>query len=119
MPTTKVFDRMHAPAGCLDEEVTIDEETGVQFGGPATTNKESYSFTFYFPYEMNFVMDFTVDKENHPRGCNIPEVYPECEWGHVPELQKARKQELICPSGIFLLLSVYHIATQFIFIYFE
>ena len=117
MPTTKVFDRMHAPAGCLDEEVTIDQETGVQFGGPATTNKESYSFTFYFPYEMNFVMDFTVDKENHPRGCNIPDVYPECEWGHVPELQKARKQEFICPSGIFLLLSVYHTTAVF-FIYF-
>ena len=92
--TTEMYDRMSAPPGCLSEEVTIDEETGVQFGGPATTNKESYSLTFYFPYEMNFVMDFTVDEENHPRGCNIPDVYPECAWGHEPELQKANKHYL-------------------------
>ena len=82
--TTEMYDRMSKPEACLSEEVTIDEETGVQFGGPATTNKESYSLTFYFPYEMNFVMDFTVDAENHPRGCNIPDVYPECAWGHEP-----------------------------------
>ena len=26
---------------------------------------------------MSFVLNFTVDAENHPRGCNIPEVFPE------------------------------------------
>ena len=75
--------------GC--EEATIDQETGVQKGGPYVTSdmvgKSSYSFTFYLPYEMSFVMDFTVDEENHPRGCNIPDVYPECDWGTDPNCE--------------------------------
>ena len=32
------------------------------------------------PYEMGFVKNFTVDAENHPRGCNFPEVFPEMNW---------------------------------------
>merc|ERR1711962_1405455 len=61
--------------GC--SEASIDQETGVQTGGPARTKKRSWSFTFYLPYEIGFVKNFTVDAENHPRGCNFPEVYPE------------------------------------------
>merc|ERR1712168_1389457 len=38
-------------------------------------------------YNHSFVMDFTVDEENHPRGCNIPHVYPECEWGTDPNCE--------------------------------
>merc|ERR1711936_779602 len=75
--------------GC--KEATINEETGVQTGGPHYTSDlvgpSSYSFTFYLPYEMSFVMDFTVDEENHPRGCNIPDVYPECDWGTDPHCE--------------------------------
>jgi len=100
--TTEMYDRMSAPPGCLSEQVTIDEQTGVQFGGPATTNKESYSLTFYFPYEMNFVMDFTVDEENHPRGCNIPDVYPECAWGHEPHCPYS-ELPINCPRNNFKL----------------
>ena len=77
--------------------MTIDEETGVQFGGPATTNKESYSFTFYFPYEMNFVMDFTVDEENRPRGCNIPPVYGDNWFADFGSLQ------IDCPRANYVL----------------
>jgi len=75
--------------GC--KEATINEETGVQTGGPHYTSDlvgpSSYSFTFYLPYEVSFVMNFTVDEENHPRGCNIPDVYPECEWGTDPNCE--------------------------------
>ena len=39
------------------------------------------SFAFYLPYEASFVKNFTVDAENHPRGCNIPEVFPESSTG--------------------------------------
>ena len=73
------------------KEATIDEESGVQTGGPHVNSdwvgNSSYSFTFYLPYEMSFVMNFTVDNENHPRGCNIPDVYPECEWGTDPNCE--------------------------------
>ena len=62
-----------------------------QIEGPHYTSDlvgpSSYSFTFYLPYEVSFVMNFTVDEENHPRGCNIPDVYPECEWGTDPNCE--------------------------------
>ena len=61
--------------GC--SEASIDPETGVQTGGPAWKKKRSQGFAFYLPYELGFVKNFTVDAENHPRGCNIPEVYPQ------------------------------------------
>ena len=77
--TTEIFDRNTEVPACLSEEVTIDKETGVQYGGPAITHTQSWGFTFYLPYEMNFVKEFDVDSENHPRGCNFPDVYP--EWG--------------------------------------
>jgi len=32
-----------------------------------------YSFAFFLVFEANFVHSFTVDEENHPRGCNIPD----------------------------------------------
>ena len=61
--------------GCLD--ATINQETGVQTGGPPKAAHRGHSFSFYLPYELSFVKDFTVDAENHPRGCNLPEVFPE------------------------------------------
>ena len=69
---------------CL--KATINQETGVQTGGPPVEySKGTYSFAFYLPYEMGFVKNFTVDAENHPRGCNLPEVftkeyYPNKDW---------------------------------------
>jgi len=68
--------REQEPVQCLDEGVTIDKETGVQLGGPPHHNWQSWSFTFFLTYEMNFMKEFTVDEENHPRGCNFPKVYP-------------------------------------------
>ena len=41
------------------------------------------TFSFYLPYEASFVKNFTVDAENHPRGCNIPEVFPESAPGDI------------------------------------
>ena len=69
---------------CL--KATINQETGVQTGGPPVEySKATRSFAFYLPYEMGFVKNFTVDAENHPRGCNLPEVftkeyYPNEDW---------------------------------------
>merc|ERR1712013_515992 len=63
--------------GC--SEASIDPETGVQTGGPAWKKRRSQGFAFYLPYELGFVKNFTVDAENHPRGCNIPDVYPQKE----------------------------------------
>ena len=77
--TTQMYDRNTEVPTCMSDDVTIDHETGVQYGGPATSHYQSWAFTFYLPYEMNFVKDFSVDSENHPRGCNFPDVYP--EWG--------------------------------------
>ena len=37
---------------------TIDRETGIQYGGPISYNAQSWSFTFFLPYEMNFMKDF-------------------------------------------------------------
>ena len=59
------------------EKADINEETGVQTGGPAQNSLRSWGFSFYLPYEIGFVKNFTVDSQNHPRGCNFPEVYPE------------------------------------------
>ena len=61
--------------GCLN--ATINQETGVQTGGPPLAVSRIWGFSFYLPYELSFVKDFTVDAENHPRGCNIPDVFPE------------------------------------------
>ena len=36
-----------------------------------------WNFSFYLPYAMSLVKDFTIDAENHPWGCNLPEVFPE------------------------------------------
>ena len=55
--------------GC--KKATINQDTGVQIGGPPVeSSKVSYSLAFYLPYEIGFVKNFTVDAENHPRGCN-------------------------------------------------
>ena len=81
--TTQVYDKKTngwTEEGCLN--ATINPESGVQTGGPRWPKWPSgHSFTFYLPYEANFVMNFTVDAENRPRGCNIPDVYydPEAE----------------------------------------
>jgi len=70
------FVRLEEPSGCLDESVTIDKDTGVQYGGPEHHNSQSWSFTFFMNYEMNFMKDFEIGSENRPRGCNFPDVYP-------------------------------------------
>ena len=74
--TTDTYDKA-PPSDWWCSEATINQTTGVQTGGPANTQKRSWSFAFYLPYEFGFVKNFTVDAENHPRGCNFPEVYPQ------------------------------------------
>ena len=80
--TTEVYDKQTyiwpTEDQCLN--ATIDPESGVQTGGPMWPKwQRHHSFTFYLPYEASFVMNFTVDAENRPRGCNIPDVYPDPE----------------------------------------
>ena len=91
------YKRLSSPSSCLDEAtVTIgkagiaaifkggiikvvfylDRETGVQYGGPRIAGSRSWSFTFFLPYEMNFMKDFSIEAENHPTGCNFPDPYP-------------------------------------------
>ena len=65
------------------DSATINQETGVQTGGPAQKYPQMMSFAFYLPYEASFVKNFTIDAENHPRGCNIPEVFPESAPGDI------------------------------------
>merc|ERR1719222_1031098 len=62
------------------DDASINQETGVQTGGSAQYRKPWRSVAFYLPYEMGFVKNFTVDSENHPRGCNFPEVFPEEQY---------------------------------------
>merc|ERR1719334_877092 len=54
--------------GC--EDATIDPVTLVQTGGPREDRlcgNEGWSFGLV--YEVSLVLNFTVDGENHPRGC--------------------------------------------------
>ena len=87
---------------CL--KATINQTTGVQMGGPPVeSGKGLNSFAFYLPYEMGFVKNFTVDAENHPRGCNLPDVgygiyhEPKEEW------EKQLKTVITCPRTTFKL----------------
>ena len=77
--TTEAYDRLTRGWWIDDlcEKADINEETGVQTGGPAQNSWRSWGFSFYLPYEIGFVKNFTIDSQNHPRGCNFPEVYPE------------------------------------------
>ena len=59
--------------------------------------QQGSSFTFYLPYEMNFVMEFTVDGENRPRGCNIPNVYGDNWFADFGSLQ------INCPRANYVL----------------
>jgi hypothetical protein len=70
------FVRLDEPEYCADENITIDRDTGVQYGGIAKHNSQSWAFTFFLNYEMNFMKDFEMGSENRPRGCNLPDVYP-------------------------------------------
>jgi len=80
--TSEMYERKVYPYDWADwlnsqcESASINQETGVQTGGPGYGAKGSKGFTFYLPYEMGFVKNFTVDSENHPRGCNFPDVFP-------------------------------------------
>ena len=47
---------------------------------------------------MKFVVDFDVDDENHPRGCNIPLVYGDSWFEDYGSLQ------IDCPRQTFVLL---------------
>merc|ERR1711915_689920 len=55
--------------GC--EEATIDPQTLVQVGGPRETRNlcKNEGWSFGLVYEVSMVLNFTVDAENHPRGC--------------------------------------------------
>ena len=98
--TTKEYQRLSPDLSpqCWLTEVSINETTGVQYGGPPLTVKQASSFTFFLPYEMNFVMDFDVDEENRPRGCNIPLVYGDSWFEDYGSLQ------IDCPRQTFVLL---------------
>jgi len=55
---------------CQDAE--LDLVRMVQTGGASVSWEElckSEGWTFGLPYEVSFVVDFTVDSENRPRGC--------------------------------------------------
>ena len=87
--------------GC--SEASIDPETGVQTGGPAWKKRRSQGFAFYLPYELGFVKNFTVDAENHPRGCNIPDVYPQKEVDGKAAVKKWAKTAINCTRSTFTL----------------
>ena len=55
--------------GC--EDAKIDPNTFVQTGGPREDGNLCINegWSFGLPYEVSFVLNFTVDYENHPRGC--------------------------------------------------
>merc|ERR1711963_33364 len=87
---------------CL--KATIDQTTGVQMGGPPVdSGKGLNSFAFYLPYELGFVKNFTVDAENHPRGCNIPDVYPQKEVDGKAAVKKWAKTAINCTRSTFTL----------------
>ena len=101
--TTKAYERPWW-VGDSCANATINEETGVQTGGPYQNFPKTAGFTFYLPYEMSFVMNFTVDAENHPRGCNIPEVFPELSSeGGEEAKQKVTSTPLMCGRTSFKL----------------
>ena len=82
--TAGLYERpWHSKDEASCDNATINQETGVQTGGPAQKYPQFMSFAFYLPYEASFVKNFTVDAENHPRGCNIPEVFPESAPGDI------------------------------------
>jgi len=86
---TDDYIRETSPPECSEDSVSIDRDTGVQYGGPPAFHTQSWSFTFFLPYEMNFVKDFDTGLENHPRGCNLAEVYP--GWD-TPETQEEARE---------------------------
>ena len=107
--TTEVYDRLTRD-GC--SEATINQDTGVQTGGPPRRKKRSHALSFYLPYEMGFVKNFTVDAENHPRGCNFPEVFPEMNWtasngglgqGDTNAVRKIARTPINCTRSTFVL----------------
>jgi hypothetical protein len=98
--TTDTYERK-ASESC--SEATINQTTGVQTGGPPRTKKRSHSFAFYLPYELGFVKDFTVDTENHPRGCNLPDVFPQKEVDGKKAVKKWTKMAINCTRSTFTL----------------
>ena len=98
--TTDTYERKDS-GSC--SEATINQTTGVQTGGPARTKKRSQSFAFYLPYELGFVKDFTVDAENHPRGCNIPDRYPTVEEDGKKAVKAVKKTAINCTRSTFTL----------------
>ena len=98
--TTEAYDKL-THGGC--SEASINEATGVQTGGPPRTKRRSQSFAFYLPYELGFVKNFTVDAENHPRGCNFPEVYPERAVVGKKPIKKLAKTAINCTRSNFIL----------------
>ena len=52
---------------------------------------------------MGFVKNFTVDAENHPRGCNFPEVFPEQYMGEAKERNKVLRTPINCTRSTFVL----------------
>ena len=87
--------------GC--KKATINQDTGVQIGGPPVeSSKVSYSLAFYLPYEIGFVKNFTVDAENHPRGCNLPEVFTKEYWPNEEWLEQS-KTAITCERSTFKL----------------
>ena len=99
--TTEVYDHLTSREGC--SEASIDQDTGVQTGGPPRIKKRSWGLSFYLPYEMGFVKNFTVDAENHPRGCNFPEVFPEQYMGEAKERNKVLRTPINCTRSTFVL----------------
>jgi len=55
--------------GC--EDAKIDPVTLVQTGGPRENQRlcRNEGWSFGLVYEVSLVLNFTVDSENHPRGC--------------------------------------------------
>ena len=66
---------------------------GVQTGGPPQASQRSWGFSCYLPYKLSFVKDFTVYAENHPRGCNLPKVFPEISAGGGEEARRGSKEK--------------------------
>ena len=59
----------------------VQDDFNQETGGIGQYRRTWRSVAFYLPYEIGFVKNFTVDSENHPRGCNFPEAqYPDPIW---------------------------------------
>ena len=101
---TEAYERVSNPwIDDLCQKAEINQETGVQTGGPPQTSSRSWGFSFYLPYEMGFVKNFTVDSENHPRGCNFPEVYPEVAVDGDEPVVEVKKTAINCTRATFKL----------------